>query len=87
MDATQWAWIITAAVLGGLILLNVWILVGLQMNLLRKLDKMEDRLMAMSEAYPHAAMVELQKKAYEARPQAEHLPLEATPDWQTQAAS
>ena len=84
MTETHIGWVI----MGLLVIGNLWIVVGLMLNLLKKLDKMEDKLMAMSEAYPHAAMIEMQKSAYAAQVQAaQPPPIEKTPEWQTVAAS
>lgn len=84
MTETHIGWII----MGLLVVGNLWIVVGLMLNLLRKLDKMEDKLMAMTEAYPHAAMIDMQKSAFSASvAAAQPPPLEKVPDWQTQEAS
>ena len=83
MTDTMAGWII----LGTIVIANAWIHVGLQLNLLRKLDKMEDRLMAMSEAYPHQAMLELQRQAFEASQHQPQVPVDRHPDWQQEAAS
>ena len=80
-----WGWV----VLGAIVLGNMWMCAGLVMNLLRKVDRLEDRLMCMSEAYPHAAMIELQRKGMELQEGAMRqsaVPNE-TPDWMTQEAS
>jgi hypothetical protein len=79
MSTIDWGWII----LGVITLGNFWIAVGLIMNLLRKLDRCEDKLMCMSEAYPHAAMIELQTKGMalqESAMRQNQVP-EQTPDW------
>lgn len=83
MNEIQIGWVIMGVLVTG----NLWILIGLQMNLLKKLDKCEDKLMAMSTAYPHAALIEMQRESAHAQRESANPPLEVTPEWQTQAAS
>lgn len=83
MNEIQVGWVI----LGVLVTGNLWILIGLQMNLLKKLDKCEDKLMAMSTAYPHAALIEMQREAAQTQREAASPPLEVAPDWQQVQAS
>ena len=84
MDSILWGWI----VMGAMTLGNFVICVRLIVSLLEKLGRCEDRLMAMSEAYPHQAMIAMQQEAFRASQAAgQPMPIEQTPEWQTQAAS
>ncbi|MEE8466878.1 MAG: hypothetical protein V3T22_00385, partial [Planctomycetota bacterium] len=61
---------------------------GLQLNLLKKVDKCEDKIIAMTTPYPHSSLIDMQRAGYEvSRMAAAPPPLEKTPDWQMEAAS
>jgi hypothetical protein len=84
MNDFDWGWII----IGCLVMGNLWLCIGLTTNLLRKLDRLEDKLMAMSEQFPHQAMLELQRKGLEMQQAAMAQPTpNQIPDWMSQEAA
>lgn len=91
MNATYWGWVIMGSIVLGNFALLGWIVSGVVLGTLKKLDKLEDRLMCMSEAYPHQAMIALQREArQDQREQAAgytpSVPSEV-PEWQQEHAS
>ena len=63
MDTAHWGWII----IGFMALANFWISISVVLNCLKKLDRCETKLMAMTEAYPHQAMIEMQREGIAAQ--------------------
>ena len=86
MDATHWGWVI----IGVMVLGNFWISISVILNTLKKLDRCETKLMAMTEAYPHQAMIQMQREGIEAQREVMRGTQEGTaaPEpWMTQQAS
>lgn len=54
-------WALT--IVGALSLGHLWVMVGVCLNLLKKVDKMEDKLIASGEQFPHLAYLEMQRAA------------------------
>jgi len=79
MDTT-WGLLLISIVLGGLLVTHAVISVWLVQNLLRKVDTLEDRLMAMSEQFPHQAMIDLQREGMRAQQQVASQPQVTIPD-------
>ena len=90
MDTTHWGW----ALLGVIVLGNFWLTLRVISNCLLKVDRLENKLMAMTEAYPHAAMIAMQREGLAMQQQAmahNHPQMDpdapAQPEWMSSAAS
>lgn len=87
MDTTHWGWVI----IGTMTLGNFWIAISVILNCLKKLDRCETKLMAMTEAYPHQAMIAMQREGMDLQRevlQSSHsAPSVQAQPWQTQEAS
>jgi len=78
------------ATLGVIVLGNFWICISVILNILRKLDRLEDKLVAMTEAYPHQALIQLQREGIAAQQrafEASQGSVTHAPDWSMQEAS
>lgn len=86
MDTTLWALII----LGVIVIGNFWLCLKVVTNCLLKVDRCEDKLIAMSEAYPHAALIALQRDGMEVTRAAQGQPGQLDgdmPEWTQRPAS
>jgi hypothetical protein len=86
MTTELWALVLV----GGIALACLWILAGLFMNVLKKLDRCEDKLMAMGEQFPHQAYIEMQRAQLESWKGSYARPAAPAPEpgpWEAQEAS
>jgi len=67
---------------------TLFMIIGLVMNLLKKVDRCEDKLMAMTSQFPHQAYAELQMQQmnmWQQSPQAEKAPHQSG-TWESEAS-